>query len=125
AMPGICAYGTAKAAVISLSEHLRGELADCGVGVSVICPAFVRTNLMEGFRCTDQGQRDMVLRWMEKSGVSADDVAEQVFKAMQQRRFLVLTHAPTRWAWLLKRWWPERYYREVASQNPLLRRRTA
>lgn len=125
AMPGICAYGTAKAGVISLSEHLRGELADCGVGISVVCPAFVRTNLLDSFRGVNPQQRDTVLRWMDKSGVSAEDVANQVYRAMEQRRFLVLTHKQTRWAWLLKRWWPERYYREVARQSHLVRRRPA
>lgn len=125
ALPGICAYGTAKAGVISLSEHLRGELFDCGIGVSVVCPAFVRTNLLDGFRGVDPRQRETVLRWMDKSGVSAEDVANQVYEAMEHRRFLVLTHKQTRWAWLLKRWWPERYYREVARQGQQMRRRPA
>lgn len=38
------------------------------------------------------------------------------------RRDLVLTHAPTRRAWRLKRWWPERYYRAVISKGNLIRR---
>jgi len=114
AMPGLSAYGTAKAGVIALSEHLRTELADTCIGVSVVCPSFVRTNLLENFTSADPVYLALVQRWMEKSKVSADDVAEAVYRAMQQRRFLVLTHRSTRRPWWLKRLWPERYYRAVA-----------
>ena len=125
AMPGICAYGTAKAGVVALSEHLRTELADTGIGVSVVCPAFVQTNLLDDFRSDHSGYRDLVQRWMEKSGVTADDVAREVMQAMERRCFLVLTHGPTRWAWLLKRIWPERFYREVAKQGIRMRSKVA
>lgn len=125
AMPGICAYGTAKAGVVAFSEHLRNELADSGIGVSVVCPAFVRTNLLDDFRSPNPAHRDLVQRWMDQSGVSADDVAGAVLQAMRQRRFLVLTHAPTRWAWRLKRWWPKRYDRAVTRLGRRLAPRKA
>jgi NAD(P)-dependent dehydrogenase (short-subunit alcohol dehydrogenase family) len=124
-MPGLCAYGTAKAAVIALSEHLRTELADTGIGVSVICPAFVKTNLMDDFRSPDPSQRDKVARWMENSGVSAEDVANAVIEAIGKRRFMVLTHGQTRWAYYLKRFWPERYFRQMSKMGTQLRKKAA
>ncbi|MFE7549114.1 SDR family oxidoreductase [Streptomyces gardneri] len=39
------AYSTSKAAVLMLSECLRAELADQGIGVSAICPGIVNTNI--------------------------------------------------------------------------------
>lgn len=39
------AYTTTKAAVLALSQCLRGELADAGIGVVTICPGFVHTNI--------------------------------------------------------------------------------
>ncbi|MFI8824164.1 SDR family oxidoreductase [Streptomyces sp. NPDC053431] len=39
------AYSTSKAAVLMLSECLRAELADRGIGVSAICPGIVNTNI--------------------------------------------------------------------------------
>lgn len=39
------AYTAAKFAVVGLSEVLRAEMAPHGVGVSVLCPGLVRTNL--------------------------------------------------------------------------------
>jgi NAD(P)-dependent dehydrogenase (short-subunit alcohol dehydrogenase family) len=40
-------YQTAKAAVVTPSECLRGELAPQNIGVSVLCPGPVRTNIHE------------------------------------------------------------------------------
>ena len=48
--PGSTAYGATKYAVVALSEGLRRELAPRGIGVSVLCPGFVRTNIMEYHR---------------------------------------------------------------------------
>ncbi|MDE1898493.1 MAG: SDR family NAD(P)-dependent oxidoreductase [Xanthomonadaceae bacterium] len=61
--PGLAAYGTAKAAVVALSEALRAELADRGVGVSVLCPAFFQTRLLENFRGPETA-RAQAAKWM-------------------------------------------------------------
>ena len=111
AAPGINAYGTAKAGVIALSEMLRAELVDAGVSVSVLCPAFVKTRLTETMRAPDDSYQRRVERWMKNSGVSAEDVAEVVFSAVRRPRFMLLTHASTRWVWRLRRWFPELYFR--------------
>lgn len=44
--PGGGSFGPAKAAVIGMSEVLRAEMEPHGVGVSVLCPSYVATNLM-------------------------------------------------------------------------------
>ena len=118
-MPGMCAYGVAKAAVIALSEQLRAELHDSGVGVSVVCPAFVQTRLLENFRGQHPEQRAQVERWMERSKVSSEDVAARILDALKRRRFMVLTHPITRRAWRLKRFFPEFYFRKVAAGSRL------
>ncbi|MEE4303687.1 MAG: SDR family NAD(P)-dependent oxidoreductase [Wenzhouxiangella sp.] len=109
--PQINAYGTAKAGVIAMSEMLRIELADAGVHVSALCPAFVRTRLTESMRAPDSSYHKRVERWMDNSGVSAEDVSEIVFEAVEKPRFLLLTHGNTRWLWRLKRFFPNLYYR--------------
>jgi short-subunit dehydrogenase len=45
--PGAPAYSASKAAVKSYGEALRVELAREGIGVSVICPGFVRSRMTE------------------------------------------------------------------------------
>ncbi len=111
AAPGINAYGTAKAAVIAMSEMLRAELKSAGVEVSALCPAFVKTRLTESMRAPDPSYGERVQRWMANSGVSADDVANVVARAVERPRFLLLTHGNTRWMWRIKRWLPETYFR--------------
>jgi short-subunit dehydrogenase len=44
---GIGVYITSKFAVMGLMESLRDELAGTNVGVSVFCPGFVKSNLVE------------------------------------------------------------------------------
>lgn len=44
-VPGVGAYSVAKFGVSALGEQLRRELAPHGVGVSVLCPGYVQTNL--------------------------------------------------------------------------------
>ncbi|GAB4170366.1 MAG: SDR family oxidoreductase [Wenzhouxiangellaceae bacterium] len=113
--PGIIAYGTAKAAVVAFSEMLRAELAPAGIEVSVLCPAFVPTRLTETMRAPDPVYAERVKRWMERSGVSAADVAEQVYQAIRAPRFLLLTHRDTRWQYRLKRLFPEWYFRRLVK----------
>jgi NADP-dependent 3-hydroxy acid dehydrogenase YdfG len=116
AAPGISAYGVAKAAVVALSEQVRAELAGTGVGVAVVCPAFVKTNLLETFRSAVSTDKAKVQGWMERSSVTSEMVAEQIYQAVQAKQFMVLTHRQTRWAWRFKRWFPERYYRTLVKQ---------
>ncbi len=50
AMPFMGPYTTTKFAVVGLTESLRADLAPRGIGVSVLCPGFVKTNLLESRR---------------------------------------------------------------------------
>jgi NAD(P)-dependent dehydrogenase (short-subunit alcohol dehydrogenase family) len=43
-------YSASKAAVVSYSEMLRSQLADEGIGVSVLCPSTVNTRIWEADR---------------------------------------------------------------------------
>ena len=115
-VPELSAYATAKAAVVALSEQLRVDLDGSGVGVSLVCPAFVQTRLLEGLRAPDGRHRKQAERWMAKSPVTAESVADRVYEAVHEGEFLVLTHRETRWAWRLRRWFPERCHRLITAQ---------
>jgi NAD(P)-dependent dehydrogenase (short-subunit alcohol dehydrogenase family) len=43
-------YAVTKFGVVALSESLREELAEHNVGVSVLCPGFIRTNILDSAR---------------------------------------------------------------------------
>jgi NAD(P)-dependent dehydrogenase (short-subunit alcohol dehydrogenase family) len=47
---GSVAYNVSKYGVVALSEGLRLELAPRGIGVSVLCPGFIRTQIVDSGR---------------------------------------------------------------------------
>jgi NAD(P)-dependent dehydrogenase (short-subunit alcohol dehydrogenase family) len=98
-------YVASKFAVLGLSENLHHELAadDPGIGVSVLCPAFVRTEMPRSERNRPPGvpalddhprRRPIVdfARSRVAAGLSPDLVAVQVLDAIRERRFWVLPH---------------------------------
>lgn len=50
AVPGLSVYNTTKFAVVGMSETMRIDLANKGVGVSVLCPGVVHTNIGDSGR---------------------------------------------------------------------------
>jgi NADP-dependent 3-hydroxy acid dehydrogenase YdfG len=112
-VPELSAYATAKAAVVALSEQLRVDLANSGVGISVLCPAYVQTALLDSFRSRNRNHKKTAEKWMAGSRISADDVAETVHKGVLNKKFLLLTHGETRWIWRFRRWFPQLFYRSI------------
>ncbi len=82
-------YATTKHAVVGLSLVLARdlELAESGIGVSVLCPGFVATRFV--LPDSDLAPDDEV----PDGFVSAGAVADAVRRAMAERRFWVFTDA--------------------------------
>jgi NAD(P)-dependent dehydrogenase (short-subunit alcohol dehydrogenase family) len=51
---GFSPYGASKFAVVSMSEGLAAQVRPLGIGVSVLCPSFVRTRIGESGRNRQQ-----------------------------------------------------------------------
>jgi NAD(P)-dependent dehydrogenase (short-subunit alcohol dehydrogenase family) len=104
--PGSGAYNVTKHAVVTLSESLYHDLRErgSGVGVSVLCPAYVPTRITDSERNRPRDlplseksaatlAREAMLRKAVTSGkVSADQVAQAVVAAVKEERFYILTH---------------------------------
>jgi NAD(P)-dependent dehydrogenase (short-subunit alcohol dehydrogenase family) len=120
-LPAMASYNVSKAAVISLSETLRNELTPYGVHTTVVCPAYVRTNLGDRMRSPDAALIALLDKLMTSSPVTPADVADQVFDAVARKRFLVLTHRDGRQSWLLKRYLPKVVEARVAKYWDRLR----
>jgi NADP-dependent 3-hydroxy acid dehydrogenase YdfG len=114
--PGLASYSVAKAGVVALSESLRAEMAlrRTGVGVSVVCPAFFQTNLLQNFR-GPEAARTMAGKLMRKSADNADSVAARIFDGAMAGRFLILPTRDEPMRWRLKRWLPEFYFRKLIA----------
>lgn len=104
--PQMAAYNTTKAAVVALSETLKAELHRDGISVSVVCPAFFRTNLHETQRSTSDELDAFTRKLVGKAKVGPDEVAAKIAQGLAEGRFHILTHPSERRVWLFKRYAP-------------------
>jgi NADP-dependent 3-hydroxy acid dehydrogenase YdfG len=86
AIPGLGVYNTTKWAVVGLSETLRAELAPHEIGVSVLCPGVVATNIFDSGRNRPQAltpaidnSRDLLAAGL--GGLDRDERVQQMILA--------------------------------------------
>jgi len=86
----MAAYCTSKAAVVMLSQCLRGDWAAHGVGVSVICPGVIATPIARNTRMSEasESKRSRAVGMLGR-GHSPDVVAKAVVSAVERNRELV------------------------------------
>ena len=105
---GMAAYNVAKHGVVTLSETLYHDLRrrNAKIDVSVLCPAWVNTAIWDSARnrpddllneseqkSLDDAKLEESARQAVQSGkVSAPQVAEIVFSAIENNQFYILTH---------------------------------
>ena len=109
--PFMSVYDVSKHGVVTLSESLHHELAMQGgqIKVSVLCPGFVKTNIIDSERNrpaefqTPQQELDeagqamsQAFRQMVAQGMPPAEVAEKVFAAIQDEKFYILPHPELR-----------------------------
>ncbi|MCW8107853.1 SDR family oxidoreductase [Alteromonas ponticola] len=109
-IPLMGSYNAVKAGVVSFSETLKSELAPENIDVSVVCPSFFRTNLDESMRTREQFMRDSISRQFNKAEMTAEQVAEEVWRQTQKRQFLIITHKSGKAAYYMKKWLPMDWY---------------
>jgi len=117
--PTMAAYNASKAAVVSLSETLYAELRPRGVGVTVLCPGFVRTALLDGARWHPPRLRARAERHFAAARIDGDDVAEATLRAIRRRRLYVVLPLRGRLIWWLKRLLPQGFMRLVSRLVPV------
>ena len=108
---------------MAFSQSLRVELALDGVGVSVVCPAFFPTNLTDSMDEASDEMVERVQRWMQGSGVTADDVAAAALLAVVRDEAMVLTHPGTDELWWRSRALPEVHRGGLIAREAARRRR--
>lgn len=119
--PGIMSYGVSKSAVYTLSEQLRAELHGTGVKVSVACPAFFKTNLMESAIGAPE-VKTFGEKMMARSPDTVDTVADRVHAGVRKGEFLILPTRDEPMRWRLKRWFPEFYFRQLCRMSERVRK---
>jgi len=104
--PYMSAYCATKFAVVAITESLHAELTGTSIGVSVLCPAFVKTRLgdadrnmppalEDGLSADEVEQRRNIGRAaaaLVEAGISTDTVCDCVIDAIIHKRLYVITH---------------------------------
>ncbi len=103
--PGLGVYNTSKFAVVGLSEALRDDLAESGIGVSVLCPGMVRTRILDSERnrpdalAPDSSEAETaaqahseVMHLAMNAGIGAEEVAQLVVQGIKDNLLYLFPH---------------------------------
>jgi NAD(P)-dependent dehydrogenase (short-subunit alcohol dehydrogenase family) len=99
--PGMGIYTASKHAVLGLSDVLRREVAAFGIGVSVLCPAVVRTEIWNAGRTRGERfggpvQAPEQFREFMAAGLDPDEVGRIAVAGIERNDFLIVTHPEVR-----------------------------
>ena len=103
---GFSPYTASKFAVVAMSEGLAPQIKPFGIGMSILCPGFVRTRIGESGRnrpqhygpanayAPDSPAAAMVAMIAEliKAGIEPSDVAARVLNAIREDELYIFTH---------------------------------
>jgi NAD(P)-dependent dehydrogenase (short-subunit alcohol dehydrogenase family) len=98
---GAAIYCAAKAALIALTEVMRGELAPDNIGVSVVCPGPVQTNIRETGRLRPARymdsnllarERRLAARRISLAWMTSDECGKRVLAGIQRNDLYIFTH---------------------------------
>ena len=106
-IPGMSVYTASKFAVVGISETMRADLLPHNIGVSVLCPGMVDTNILASGRNRPKELLDAGQPWEETLGdeernaindnirasmIDPAVVGDMVLHAVQTDEFYVFTH---------------------------------
>jgi NAD(P)-dependent dehydrogenase (short-subunit alcohol dehydrogenase family) len=101
-------YAGTKFAVVALSVAMQDAMAPHGIGVSVLCPAGVDTNIYKAGRVRPDRfggpfEREIspLMASLLKQGLSPDQIGRYVLRAIQDDDFFIFTHPETR-EWVME-----------------------
>ncbi|ORA83211.1 SDR family NAD(P)-dependent oxidoreductase [Mycobacterium malmoense] len=110
--PGMAAYNVSKAGVLSLSETLAAELSGTAIRVTVLCPTFVKTNIIESGRISEESG-ELAAKLMRWTGLSPDKVARACLDAHDRGELYCMPQFDAKIGWNAKRLAPQAYTRAV------------
>lgn len=105
--PGLAAYNATKHAVVTITEGLHHDLKlrNSVIKASVLCPSWVKTRISASERNRTAGDKldpskldavslkiNATIQKVVADGISVEQVASDVFDAIENERFYILTH---------------------------------
>lgn len=116
AAPGMAAYNVSKAGVLSLTETLAAELSGTAIKVTVLCPTFVKTGIVESGLAAGRISEEssaLATKLMRWTGFSARKVARICLDANDRGDLYCMPQLDAKFAWNVKRLAPGAYTRAV------------
>jgi NAD(P)-dependent dehydrogenase (short-subunit alcohol dehydrogenase family) len=107
--PSMGAYNASKAGVVALSETLYSELKPFGVSVTVLCPMYFATKILERARSYNASHRQVIEQGIERSTLTADSVADAAVDAIARKQLYAIPGWQARRYWWLRRLMPVRF----------------
>jgi len=127
--PMMSSYNVTKAGVVALSETMHYELQPYGIGTTVLCPGFFKTNLDQSLRTSDPSISKFLGKVFESSELDADDVADICYKAMKKNKLICNPHKIGKRAYFVKQYAPllfsqimKKAAKDIKRRDPLLNR---
>jgi NAD(P)-dependent dehydrogenase (short-subunit alcohol dehydrogenase family) len=107
---GFSPYATSKFAVVAMSEGLARQVNSLGIGVTVLCPGFVRTHISGSARNRPErygpapaldptspgGKLAAESARLQQSGLDPSEVAKRTLRAIRKGELYVFTHPEMR-----------------------------
>lgn len=125
-LPWHAAYSASKFGLRGVSEVLRFDLRQHGIGVSLVCPGGVATPLTETVEIAGVDQTGAAFARMQahfrKRAVCPEQAAAAILRGVRRNRYLVYTSRDIQLAHLLQRVFPPGYVLLMRAMNVTLRR---
>lgn len=107
---GLSPYATSKYAVVAMSEGLAKQVGPLGIGVTVVCPGYVRTRIGESSRNRPErygpvkqpdpnsaaGKLAASQASLQQAGIEPSEVAARTLTAIREDDLYVFTHPEMR-----------------------------
>ena len=103
--PATVSYVTTKFGVVGLSQGLWVEGKDLGVDVSVVCPGWIKTNIVTGARFINMDRErvlEAVKMWI-RFGVSPQECARVMLRGVARKKRIITVTGLARIMWWIAR----------------------
>jgi NAD(P)-dependent dehydrogenase (short-subunit alcohol dehydrogenase family) len=126
--PSTASYVATKHAVFGLSESLWVEAADTGVDITIICPGYILTPMLDTSEAVnmtmDVWKKSFLVVLFEKlSAITPDKCARLILKGVAKKKVIVFTPGICRLFWWNYRIWPMMYMRMLRFFHRMDRKR--
>lgn len=127
--PSTVSYVGTKHAVFGLSESLWVEAVDMGVDITIICPGYIRTPMLDSSEAVNNTMENwkkslLIILFEKLSAITPDTCAKLILKGVAKKKTIVFTPKIGRLFWWNYRIWPMMYMRMLRFFHRLDRKRT-